>query len=82
MIIMLQEYRTKAPSLPLYLRGDIGFASPGPYEACEDNGCKYAIRLKQNSTLVKYAADAEEALYRATKYNQVDYAGEYGEFSY
>lgn len=82
MIPLMQEYRTKYPSLPLYLRGDSGFASPDLYEACEDNDCKYAIRLKQNSTLIKYAADAEEALCRATKYNQVDPAVEYGEFYY
>ena len=62
--------------------GAVGFASPDLYEACEENDCKYAIRLKQNSTLVKLAADADEALYRATRQNQVDYAVEYGEFPY
>lgn len=29
--------------------GAVGFASPDLYEACEENDCKYAIRLKQNS---------------------------------
>ena len=82
MIPLLQEYRTKHPELPLYLRGDSGFASPDLYEACEDNDCKYAIRLKQNQMLVQYAADADEALYRATLHNQTDYAVEYGEFMY
>ena len=82
MIPLLQEYRTKYPSLPLYLRGDSGFASPVLYETCEENDCKYAIRLKQNQTLIRYAADADEALYRATRNNQVDYAVEYGEFEY
>lgn len=82
MIPLMQEYRTKYPSMPLYLRGDSGFASPDLYEACEENDCKYAIRLKQNKTLVKYAADADDALYRATRENQVDYAVEYGEFDY
>ena len=82
MIPLLQEYRTKYPSLPLYLRGDSGFASPDLYETCEENDCKYAIRLKQNQTLIRYAADADEALYRATRNNQVDYAVEYGEFEY
>lgn len=79
---LMQEYREKYPSTPLYLRGDSGFASPELYKACEENDCKYAIRLKQNSTLIKYAADADEALYRATRENQVDYAVEYGEFEY
>ena len=79
---LIQEFRTKYPSMPLYLRGDSGFATPELYTACEENDCKYAIRLKQNPSLVKYAADADEALYRATRWNQVDYAVEYGEFDY
>ena len=82
MIPLLQEYRTKYPSVPLYLRGDSGFASPDLYEVCEEHDCKYAIRLKQNSTLIRYAQDAEEALYRATRKNQINYAVEYGEFDY
>lgn len=82
MIPLMQEYREEYPAMPLYLRGDSGFASPDLYEACEDNDCKYAIRLKQNSTLVKLAEVADEALYRATRQNQVDYAVEYGEFMY
>ena len=69
MVPLLQEYRTKYPGLPLYLRGDSGFAAPDLYKACEDNDCKYAIRLKQNKTLIQYAADADEALYRATLHN-------------
>ena len=82
MIPLMSEYRTKYPSMPLYLRGDSGFASPELYEACEEYDCKYAIRLKLNNTLRKYAADADDALYRATRCNQVDYAVEYGEFYY
>lgn len=82
MIPLMQEYREKYPSLPIYLRGDSGFASPDLYEACEDNDCKYAIRLKENPVLRKSAADAEEALCRATRNNQIDYAVEYGEFMY
>ena len=82
MIPLMSEYRTKYPSMPLYLRGDSGFASPELYEACEEHDCKYAIRLKMNASLRKYAADADDALYRATRYNQVDYAVEYGEFYY
>ena len=82
MIPLMQEYRTNYPSIPLYLRGDSGFASPDLYEACEENDCKYAIRLKLNSTLLKYAADADDALYRATRYNQIKYAVVYGEFEY
>lgn len=54
--------------------GDSGFASPDLYRACEDHDCKYAIRLKENRKLRELASDAEQALYRATKENTVDYA--------
>ena len=82
MVPLLQEYRRKYPSVPLYLRGDSGFASPDLYEACEENDCKYAIRLKQNASLFKYTAEAEEELFRITRRNMVDYAVVYGEFEY
>lgn len=68
--------------MPLYLRGDSGFASPGLYEVLEDKDCKYAIRLKENAKLRELAEEEDQALYRATKFNQVDYAVEYGEFMY
>ena len=82
MLPLLMEYRTKYPSMPLYLRGDSGFASPDLYDACEENDCKYAIRLKQNATLLKYAKDADDALYRATREDAIKYAVEFGEFEY
>ena len=82
MIPLMIEYREKYPSMQLYLRGDSGFASPKLYEACEEHDCKYAIRLKLNSILLEKAKDADDALYRATRDNQVDYAVEYGEFPY
>lgn len=82
MLPLLQEYRTKYPSLALYLRGDSGFASPDLYKVCEDNDCKYAIRLKINKTLLALAEDKADDLRRATKENMVDYAVTYGEFEY
>lgn len=82
MIPLMQEYRQKHPSLPLYLRGDSGFAAPELYEACEDNDCKYAIRLKENNILLALCSDADVALYRATADNAIDYAVTYGEFEY
>lgn len=82
MIPLLQEYRSKYPSLPLYLRGDSGFAAPELYEACEENDCKYAIRLKQNKTLISLASDKASELQEATKFNTTDYAVTYGEFDY
>ena len=82
MIPLLQEYHSKYPSLPLYLRGDSGFAAPELYEACEENDCKYAIRLKQNKTLISLASDKANELQEATKFNTTDYAVTYGEFDY
>lgn len=82
MIPLMQEYRQKHPSLPLYLRGDSGFAAPELYEACEDNDCKYAIRLKENNILLELCSDADAALYKATADNAIDYAVTYGEFEY
>ena len=79
---LLEEFREDFPDIPLYLRGDSGFASPDLYEALEKKDCKYAIRLKENKTLIKLAEEENQALYRATKYNQVDYAVVYGEFLY
>ena len=79
---LLKEYRQKYPEIPLYARGDSGFAAPELYQAFEANDCKYAIRLKENKTLLSLVADADEDLYRATKYNQVDQAVTYGEFMY
>lgn len=52
------------------------------YETCESNGCSYAIRLKQNSTLIALASDKEEDLYKATQKDQISYAVTYGEFMY
>ena len=79
---LLQEYREKYPSMPLYARADSGFASPSLYEALEENDCKYAIRLKENARLRALAADEDAALFRATQHNHVDYAVEFGEFMY
>lgn len=67
--------------LPLYLRGDSGFASPDLYDACEEYDCKYAIRLKINKTLLVLAQDKADGLHRATRNNMVDYAVTYGEFA-
>lgn len=78
---LLDEFIADFPDMPRYLRGDSGFASPKLYDVCEEN-CKYAIRLKENATLRKLAEMKDQALYRATKYNQVDYAVVYGEFEY
>ena len=66
---IFQEYLERG--INTYLRGDSGFFSPKLYETCESNGCTYAIRLKQNSTLVALASDKEEDLYKATQKDQI-----------
>lgn len=62
---LFQEYMERG--IKTYLRGDSGFSSPKLYKTCEMNGCSYAIRLKQNASLIALASDKEEDLYRATK---------------
>ena len=79
---LLDEFLCDFPDMPLYLRGDSGFASPDLYEVLEEKNCKYAIRLKENAKLRELAEIENQALYRATKFNQVDYAVEHGEFLY
>ncbi len=79
---LLDEFLCDFPDMPLYLRGDSGFSSPDLYGVLEDKNCKYAIRLKENAKLRELAEYENQALYRATKSNQVDYAVEYGEFLY
>ena len=77
---LFQEYMERG--IKTYLRGDSGFSSPKLYKTCEMNGCSYAIRLKQNASLIALASDKEEDLYRATKEDQIRYAVTYGEFMY
>lgn len=79
---LLDEFISDFPDIPLYLRGDSGFASPELYEVLEDKNCTYAIRLKENAKLRELAEDENQDLYHATKHNQVDYAVVYGEFMY
>ena len=77
---ILQEYIERG--IKAYLRGDSGFSSPKLYKTCEENGCSYAIRLKQNASLIALASDKDEDLYRATKDDQISHAVTYGEFMY
>ncbi len=77
---LLQEYIERG--IQTYLRGDSGFSSPGLYKTCEMNGCTYAIRLKQNASLLSLASDKDEDLFRATRKDLISYAVTYGEFMY
>ena len=69
---LFQEYLERG--IKTYLRGDSGFSSPKLYKTCEKNGCSYAIRLKQNSSLMALASDKDNDLYNATKEDQISYA--------
>lgn len=82
MASLLKELISDLPDTQFCMRGDSGFASPDLYETLEENDCYYAIRLKENANLHKLAEDIDNSLYRATKFNQIDYAVEYGEFMY
>lgn len=66
---LLDEFLTDYPELPLFLRGDSGFTKPQLYEQCETNGVSYAIRLKENSTLLALASEIEEHLTDATRHD-------------
>lgn len=77
---LLHEYLERG--IKTYLRGDSRFSTPKLYEMCERNVYSYAIRLKQNASLIALASDKGDALYETTKDNQIDYAVTYGEFMY
>ena len=70
------------PDIPLYLRGDSGFADIMIYETLESNGVSYAIRMKENGRLRSAASFIEDELFTKIKDNQIDYAVSYGEFFY
>ncbi len=77
---LFQEYMERG--IKTYLRGDSGFSSPKLYKTCEMNGCSYAIRLKQNPSLIALASDKDDDLYKAAKEDWIGYAVTYGEFLY
>ena len=81
---LLKELREDYPGMKLLFRADSGFATPELYEVLEEHDCQYAIRLKQNTSLMKLAAEKDEALTRAVNYKQdvISRACEYGEFMY
>ncbi len=79
---ILDEYLEAFPEIKLLLRGDSGFATPGLYKQCEENGTDYGIRLKENAILRDKASYLVDELDEITKNNKVDYAVVYGEFMY
>ena len=79
---ILDEYLEDFPEIKLLLRGDSGFATPGLYKQCAENGTGYVIRLKENAILRDKASYLVDELDDITKNNKVDYAVVYGEFMY
>ena len=84
---LLDEFLCDFPDMPLYLRGDSGFASPDLYEVLEDKDCKYAIRQKENAILRKLAEEENQALYQqyaalAAKEENVIFGGRLAEYKY
>lgn len=79
---LLDEFQQDYPDIPLFLRGDSGFADVMIYEKLESNGVSYAIRMKENGRLRRAAAFIEDELFEKTRHNQIDYAISYGEFLY
>mgnify|MGYP002621841005 FL=1 len=78
----MDEFNRDYPDIPLYLRGDSGFADIMIYETLESNGVSYAIRMKENGRLRSAASFIEDELFTKIKDNQIDYAVSYGEFFY
>lgn len=79
---LLTELRSDLPDTSFCMRGDSGFAAPELYDTLEEHDCSYAIRLKENVKLHELAKDVDDALHRATRFDQIKYAVEYGEFMY
>lgn len=79
---LLVEYQEYYPEIPLYLRGDSGFATGELYDLCEEQDVHYAIRLKQNPVLMSMAKELDDLLMQKIGTNLMDYAVVYGEFTY
>ena len=79
---LLLEFEQDYYDIPVYLRGDSGFASPDLYEMCEEHNCKYAIRLKQNKSLMKNIQLEDAAFTLACNRDIISHKVTYGEFIY
>lgn len=79
---LLDEYLREYPNIPLFLRGDSGFATPELYTQAESNGCSYAIRLKNNSVLREKAFHLEEEVLAKAALLPDKFVALYDEFSY
>lgn len=65
--LLLDEFNRYYPDIPLYLRGDSGFADIMIYEALESNGVSYVIRMKENRRLHSTASFIGDELFNKNK---------------
>ena len=79
---IMEEFKSDYPQVEMYLRGDSGFATPELYELCEEYGCKYVIRLKDNPVLHEKVKIAYDSFLRLIQETPLEYVCVYGEFQY
>ena len=77
---VFKKYSKKFKEIPLLLRADSGFATPGIYRMAEEHNISYAIRLKANARLYNLAESLLEKLNQGSKISEKQVI--YGEFNY
>ena len=79
---VFKKYSKRFKEIPLYLRGDSGFAKPGIYKIAEEHDILYTIRLKANAKLYDLAQPLEEKLIQKTQDNLYEKQVVYGQLNY
>ena len=79
---VFKKYSKRFKEIPLYLRGDSGFAKPGIYKIAEEHDILYTIRLKANARLYDLAQSLEEKLIQKTQDNLYEKQVIYGQLNY
>ena len=77
---VFKKYSKKFKEIPLLLRADSGFATPGIYRMAEEHNISYAIRLKANARLYNLAESLLEKLNQGSEISEKQVI--YGEFNY
>ncbi len=75
-------YKKRFKNIPIYERGDSGFALPKLYELNEEKEILYTIRLKANNRLYELVKPIEKKLDKKCEKDGYDYQVVYGEFNY
>ena len=79
---LLLEYLDSYPQVPLFLRGDSGFADVMFYELLESHGVSYVIRMKESARLRQMVEGDVQDFLTSLHKNQTEYACTYTEFWY